>query len=156
MLAKARNDHATEFRTSMGMYFFACGTSRSLFDVLDHVGITLSYRQGISKLKRLSEKRLTETRKTAKSKAFMLPWDNLNIAFKVSELRLDSKDYLTMERQPLSFRFTASNKASFFSSQSEQTVDLSSRVWPTRSSPKPRGSSTRSSWPTLAHQIHFI
>ena len=119
MLAKARNDHATEFRTSMEMYFLACGTSRSLFDVLDHAGITLSYRQGISKLKRLSEERLTETRKTAKSKAFMLLWDNLNIAFKVSKLRLDSKDYLTMERQPLSFRFTASNTASYLSSQSE-------------------------------------
>jgi hypothetical protein len=93
MLAKARNDHATEFQTSMGMYFLACGTSRSLFDVLNNAGITLSYTQAISKLKRLSEERLAETRKIAKSKAFMLIWDNLNIAFKVSEQRHDSKDH---------------------------------------------------------------
>jgi len=93
MLAKARNDHATEFQTSMGMYFLACGTSRSLFDVLNHAGLTLSYTQAISKLKRLSEERLTETRKIAKSKAFMLIWDNLNIAFKVSEQRHDWKDH---------------------------------------------------------------
>ena len=77
MLAKARNDHATEFQASMGMYFLACGTSRSLFDVFN----TLSYMQAISKLECLSEERLTETRKIMKRKALMLIWDNLNIAF---------------------------------------------------------------------------
>ena len=93
MLAKSRNEHATEFQTSMGMYFLACGTSRSMFDVLNHAGITLSYPQAISKLKQLSEERLTQTRNIAKTKAFMLIWDNLNIAFKVSEQRHDSKDH---------------------------------------------------------------
>jgi hypothetical protein len=126
MLAKARNDHATEFQTSMGMYFLACGTSRSLFDVLNHAGITLSYTQAISKLKHLSEERLTETRKIAKSKAFMLIWDNLNIAFKVSEQRHDSKD-----------RFDNGTTATLVPlyglkygklPPSEQTVDLSSSL----------------------------
>jgi hypothetical protein len=60
--------------------------------------------------------------------AFILIWDNLNIAFKVSEQRHDPKDHLTTERQPILFRFTASNMASFLSSQSEQTVDLSSSL----------------------------
>ena len=67
--------------------------SRSLFDVLNHAGITLSYTQAISKLKHLSEERLTETSKIAKSKAFMLIWDNFNIAFKVIEQRHDSKNH---------------------------------------------------------------
>lgn len=93
MLAKSQNNHASKFQTSMGMYFLACGTSRSVFNVLNHAGITLSYTQAISKLKQLSEERLKETRKIAKSKAFMLIWDNLNIAFKVSEQRQDSKDH---------------------------------------------------------------
>jgi hypothetical protein len=93
MLAKSRNEHASEFQTSMGMYFLACGTSRSMFNVLNHAGITLSYSQTISKLKQLSEEQLTETRNIAKTKAFMLIWDNLNIAFKVSEQRHDSKDH---------------------------------------------------------------
>jgi len=35
---------------------------------------------------------------------------------------------LIMERQPFSFRFTASNMASFLSSQSEQTIDVSSSL----------------------------
>ena len=97
MLAKSRNEHATEFQMSMGMYFLACGTSRSMFNitfnVLNHAGITLSYPQAISKLKQLSEEQLTQTRNIAKTEAFMLIWDNLNIAFKVSEQRHDSKDH---------------------------------------------------------------
>ena len=64
-----------------------------MFDVLNHAGITLSYPQAISKLKQLSEERLTQTRNIAKTKAFMLIWDNLNIAFKVSEQQHDSKDH---------------------------------------------------------------
>ena len=77
----------------MGMYFLACGTSRSMFNVLNHAGITLSYPQAISKLKQLSEEQLTETRNVTQTKAFMLIWDNLNIAFKVSEQRHNSKDH---------------------------------------------------------------
>ena len=91
----------------MGMYFLACGTSRSLFKVLNHAGITLSYMQAISKLKRLSEERLTETTSSSAPfptlpkriprknllTAFILIWDNLDIAFKVSEQQHDSKDH---------------------------------------------------------------
>jgi hypothetical protein len=93
MLAKSRNKHASTFQTSMGMYFLACGTSHSIFDVLNHAGITLLYTQAISKLKQLSKERLKEMRKIAKTKAFMLIWDNLNIAFKVSEQWHNSKDH---------------------------------------------------------------
>ena len=48
------------------MYLLACGTSCSLFDVLNHAGITLLYTQAIGKLKQLSEERLKETRKITK------------------------------------------------------------------------------------------
>ncbi|KAF9472425.1 hypothetical protein BDN70DRAFT_900544 [Pholiota conissans] len=47
----------------MCMYLLACGTSRSLFDDLNHAGITLSYTQAILKLKQLGEERLAETRR---------------------------------------------------------------------------------------------
>ncbi|KAF8798380.1 hypothetical protein BYT27DRAFT_7228445 [Phlegmacium glaucopus] len=93
MLAKSWNEHTTEFQTSMGIYFLACETSRSMFNVLNHTGITLSYSQAISKLKQLSEEQLTWTRNIAKTQAFMLIWDNLNIAFKVSEQWHDLKDH---------------------------------------------------------------
>lgn len=77
----------------MAMYFLACGTSRSLFDVMNHAGITLSYTQAIFKLKKLGEEMLAEARRIAHSKAFMIVWDNLNIAFKVAQQRQDSKDH---------------------------------------------------------------
>jgi hypothetical protein len=93
MLAKARNDHASDFPTTMCMYFLACGTSRSVFDVLNHAGVTLSYTQAVAKIKQLGGERLTMMREIARSRAFMVIWDNLNIAFKVSEQRHDSKDH---------------------------------------------------------------
>jgi len=67
--------------------------SRSLFDVLNHAGITLSYTQAITKLKLLAAEQLEQMKEIACTKAFMLIWDNLNIAFKVSKQRHDSKDH---------------------------------------------------------------
>ena len=93
MLAKARNDHASDFPTTMCMYFLACGTSRSVFDVLNHAGVTLSYTQAVAKIKQLGRERLTMMREIARSRAFMVIWDNLNIAFRVSEQRHNSKDH---------------------------------------------------------------
>ena len=61
ILAKSRNDHATDFQTTMCLYLLACGTSRSLFDVLNHAGITLSYTQAVWRLKKLGEERLAQT-----------------------------------------------------------------------------------------------
>lgn len=75
------------------MYFLACGASRSLFDVLNHAGLTLSYTQAVHKLKQLGEERLKEMLSLVRSKAFMIIWDNLNIAFKVTEQRADSKSH---------------------------------------------------------------
>ncbi|PPQ97245.1 hypothetical protein CVT26_000771 [Gymnopilus dilepis] len=92
-LAKARNEHATEFQTTMCMFFFACGTTRTTFSVLNHAGITLSYTQAVDKLKLLGQERLKRMNVIARTRAFMLIWDNLNIAFKVSEQRHDSKDH---------------------------------------------------------------
>ena len=77
----------------MCLYLLACGTSCLLFDVLNHAGITLSYSQAVSKLKKLRQERLAQTQKIARTQAFMIIWDNLNIAFRVSEQRHDSKDH---------------------------------------------------------------
>ena len=93
MLAKARNDHVSDFPTTMCMYFLACGTSRPVFDVLNHAGVTLSYTQAVAKIKQLGRERLMMMREIAQSRAFMVIWDNLNIASRVSEQRHNSKDY---------------------------------------------------------------
>lgn len=75
------------------MYFLACGASRSLFDVLNHAGLTLSYTQAVNKLKQLGAERLEEMLELVRKIAFMIIWDNLNIAFKVTEQRADSKSH---------------------------------------------------------------
>jgi len=75
------------------MFFLACGTSHLLFDMLNHAGISLLYTQAITKLKKLGLECLEETRKIAHTHAFMIIWDNLNIAFKVSKQCHDSKDH---------------------------------------------------------------
>lgn len=93
MLAKARHEHASEYQTTTCLYFLACGTSRSLFDVLNHAGITLSYTQAVAKLKQLGLEQLAHMIKLVREQACMLVWDNLNIAFHVSEQRHDSKDH---------------------------------------------------------------
>ncbi|KAG6823562.1 hypothetical protein H0H92_009808 [Tricholoma furcatifolium] len=93
MLAKARHNHATEFQTTTCMYFLACGTSRSIFDVLNHAGITLSYNQAVSRLKQLGQERLMQMRKLVRKQACMIIWDNLNIAYRVNEQQHNNKDH---------------------------------------------------------------
>src|ERR1700685_146070 len=92
MLAQARNEKASEFQTTTCIYLLAGGASRSQFDVLNHAGFTLSYTQAISKVKILGLERLKEIVGIARTRAFMLIWDNLNIAFRKGEQRHDSKD----------------------------------------------------------------
>ena len=93
MLAQSWNGHSTEFQTSTCIYLLACGASRSQFDVLNHAGFTLSYTLAISKLKQLSIENLRKIVGIAHSKAFMITWDNLNIAFCVGKQRQASKDH---------------------------------------------------------------
>lgn len=93
MLAQSWNGHSNEFQTSTCIYLLACGASQSQFDVLNHAGFTLSYMLAISKLKQLGVKKLQKIVRIAHSKAFMIIWDNLNIAFRVGEQRQASKDH---------------------------------------------------------------
>ncbi|KAJ7075015.1 hypothetical protein B0H15DRAFT_792379 [Mycena belliarum] len=92
MLAQAQNERANEFQEIMGTYFLACSTPRRQFDVLAHAGLTVSYTKAISDLKGLSAEGLARLRRMVQEKACMIVWDNLNIAFKVSEQRHNSKD----------------------------------------------------------------
>ena len=93
MLGKLHNRNATEYQTTFSLYLLAAGASRSLFDVLNHASISLSYSHAVNKLRQLGEERLLKTRKIARSQAFMLIWDNINIAFRVHEQRDSSKSH---------------------------------------------------------------
>lgn len=77
----------------MCIYLLACGASRTQFDVLNHAGFTLSYSSAILKIKELGQERLNKIIGLTRSHAFMVIWDNLNIAFRVGEQRKASKDH---------------------------------------------------------------
>jgi hypothetical protein len=93
MLAQTRNERSSEFQTTMCIYLLACGASRSQFDVLNHAGFTLSYKSAVDKIKDLGQERLLEIVGLTSRRAFMVLWDNLNIAFRVGEQRKASKDH---------------------------------------------------------------
>ena len=77
----------------MCIYLLACGVSQTQFDVLNHAGFTLSYTAAIRKIKDLGRERLLEIVGLVSQRAFMIIWDNLNIAFWVGEQRKASKDH---------------------------------------------------------------
>ena len=77
----------------MCIYLLACGTSKTQFDVLNHTGFTLLYTATTRKIKELSQERLLEIIGLVCQCAFMIIWDNLNIAFWVGEQRKASKDH---------------------------------------------------------------
>lgn len=93
MLAQTTNEKSSEYQTTMGFYLLACGASRSQFDVLNHAGICLSYRSVLCKIKTLGQEQLAKIRKSAKTRMFMIIWDNLNFAFRVAQQRVGSTDH---------------------------------------------------------------
>ncbi|KAJ3531453.1 hypothetical protein NMY22_g8150 [Coprinellus aureogranulatus] len=93
ILAQCRNERASHFQTVLCVYLLACGATRSLFEVLNHAGLSLSYDAAIRKLKSLAFENLEELCRLAKEKKFMIVWDNINIAFRVGQQRTDNKDH---------------------------------------------------------------
>lgn len=93
MLAQTRSEHSSEFQMIMCVYLLACGASRTQFNVLNHAGFTLSYTSAVGKIKQMGLERLTEIVGITRKRAFMIIWDNLNIAFRVGEQRKASKDH---------------------------------------------------------------
>jgi hypothetical protein len=93
ILAQTRNEKSSQVQTATGIFLFACGASRSLFDVLNHAGLSLSYTQTLSKIEGLAEERLKLTLEVVRSRPCMIVYDNVNIAFRVGEQRQDSKDH---------------------------------------------------------------
>ncbi|KAG1882050.1 hypothetical protein C8R48DRAFT_667742 [Suillus tomentosus] len=93
MLAQSHTEHSNEFQTMMCIYLLACGASHSMFEVLHHTRITSSYTKAVYCLKKMGTEHLNKIEALVKVHLFMIVWDNLNIAFRVSEQRKDSKDH---------------------------------------------------------------
>ncbi|TDL13616.1 hypothetical protein BD410DRAFT_735116, partial [Rickenella mellea] len=93
MLATSRSERSNEFQTVLGLYFLACGTSKSQFAVLHHSGLTSSYTKAILDLKRLSEELKNKAKALVRKVPCMISWDNINIAFHKAEQRHDNKNH---------------------------------------------------------------
>ncbi|KLO05473.1 hypothetical protein SCHPADRAFT_862359, partial [Schizopora paradoxa] len=93
MLGQARSERSNDFQIAMCFWLLASGASRSQFEVLHHAGISSSYTTVLRELKTLADEKLSQIRATVRESAFLIVWDNLNIAFRVSEERTDSKDH---------------------------------------------------------------
>ncbi|TEB27829.1 hypothetical protein FA13DRAFT_1877613 [Coprinellus micaceus] len=93
VLAQCRNEKSSQIQTVTGIFLFACGASKALFDVLNHSGFCLSYTQTIEKLKDLSNERLELIRDLVRRRVCLIVYDNVNIAFRVGEQTQDSKDH---------------------------------------------------------------
>lgn len=92
MMGQASSECNNEFYTLMGLYLLACGTPRRQFDVLAHAGLTVSYSTALTHLKQLSEEGIKQAVSIMHTKACAIVWDNLNIAFRVGQQRLNSRD----------------------------------------------------------------
>jgi len=93
MIAQTRNEKASEFQLVTCIYLLACGASRSLFDVLNHAGFSLSYSSAMGKVKELGQEKLRKMQELVRTRNVMVIWDNINIAFRVNEQRQASKDH---------------------------------------------------------------
>ena len=92
-IAQTRNERASTFQAVACLYLYACGATRSLFEVLNHAGFSLSYKSTTTKIKQLSHELLEEARAIVRREACFVVWDNINIAFRVGEQRQTSKDH---------------------------------------------------------------
>lgn len=92
MLGQSYSERTNEFQTLMGLYLLACGTPRRQFDVLAHAGLTVSYVTALEHLKALSKEAVSEARSVMHKMICAIVWDNLNIAFRVGQQRINSKD----------------------------------------------------------------
>ena len=69
------------------------GASHTQFNVLNHVGFTLSYSSAVGNIKELGQEQLCEIISFMGQCAFMILWDTLNIVFQVGKQCKDSKDH---------------------------------------------------------------
>ncbi|KAF9176923.1 hypothetical protein BGZ51_009411 [Haplosporangium sp. Z 767] len=92
MLATLRSRKSNYFQMIMGIYLFSKGASRKLISVLSNCGLSVSHQSIMRSLNSLTE----DSRKNVKSVARVKPWylvyDNINMAFRKHDQRLNNQD----------------------------------------------------------------
>lgn len=93
MLAAVRNARANDFQAVMGLFLLASGSSKRELEVLAHAGICISYSSVLRHIKKLSLEGTKYYIKVLQDGMCMLVYDNINIAFRISEQRLRSVNH---------------------------------------------------------------
>ena len=91
MLAQCRSERANTYQTVMSFWLLSNGASRSLFGVLHHACLCVSYTTATRHLRKLTDERLEHVRGIVKKKPFLINWDNLCLRHDVAEQREDNK-----------------------------------------------------------------
>lgn len=93
MMGILQSTRATDFHITLGLFLLGSGASKREIEVLAHAGICISYSAILKHVRRLSEEGTRKFKEAIGESACMIVWDNLNIAFRVGEQRLQSKDH---------------------------------------------------------------
>ena len=91
MLARTRSERANTFQTVFSFWLLANGASRSVFSVLHHAGICVSYVTVTRHLRKLADEQLNHVRDVVKRAPFLISWDNLCLRHDVAEQREGNK-----------------------------------------------------------------
>ncbi|KAE9393457.1 hypothetical protein BT96DRAFT_959055 [Gymnopus androsaceus JB14] len=93
MVSILRSQKANNFQAVISMFLIGCGSAKREMEVLAHAGLCLSYTATMKHLRALSAEATAKYRAVIRSCMCSIVWDNLNIAFRVGEQRLNSGNH---------------------------------------------------------------
>jgi hypothetical protein len=92
MLLFLKSQQSNYLQMAMGVYLFSQGCSKSVMNVLSHVGLSVSYTSVHVTLKSLTEDALRNVRSAIKDNRWFLIYDNINMPNRKYDQRIDNKD----------------------------------------------------------------
>ncbi|GBE83773.1 hypothetical protein SCP_0508290 [Sparassis crispa] len=92
LLMSARNLHFSAFRKVVGVWLFAHTSQHGVYAILTRFGFTVSYTSVLKLLRSLSQSAKSLIQQKAKSRAFLLIYDNINQMSRAWDPDLGQKD----------------------------------------------------------------
>ncbi|KAF9955597.1 hypothetical protein BGZ65_003287 [Modicella reniformis] len=92
MLMIMRSSKSNYLQKILSLYLYSSGASRKVIEVLEKIGLSISYSSLMTALRSLTEDALKRVRLLAATEPFLVVYDNINIASKKADQRLHNKD----------------------------------------------------------------
>ncbi|KAF7302210.1 hypothetical protein MIND_00787900 [Mycena indigotica] len=93
LVSVLRSQKANNFQMVVGLFLLGSGASKREISVLAHAGLSISYALIIDHVKKLSTEGLVTIQEVFRTLMVQIVWDNLNIAFRIAEQRMGSKNH---------------------------------------------------------------